>query len=210
MGLKAHAFTGTATAEGVTPTALGIRRLCFPALPGGANFCRTYGAWERREPSDLHAGRMAVPDGPTSPSMRAGHGMLAPTGKRRRRGGWSRRRQARAPGTACGAPRGNGDGVTDGRGGAKHVRRARYIVPLRKRRRSIAGSGRVLHRQNCLCHNIPFQVSKSVRLSSRERTSLFVTERLAGCRARVYWPFVQYWCYLYFFDSAAGPRSNRY
>src|SRR5277367_3210239 len=41
---KAHAFTGTATAEGVAPTALGIRRLCFPALPGGANLCRAYGA----------------------------------------------------------------------------------------------------------------------------------------------------------------------
>ena len=41
---KAHAFTGTATAEGVAPTALGTRRLCFPALPGGANFCRAYGA----------------------------------------------------------------------------------------------------------------------------------------------------------------------
>src|SRR5277367_944849 len=41
---KAHAFTGTATAEGVAPTALGIRRLCFPALPGGANYCRAYGA----------------------------------------------------------------------------------------------------------------------------------------------------------------------
>ena len=44
VGLKAHAFTGTVTAEGVAPTALGIRRLCFPALPGGANFCRAYGA----------------------------------------------------------------------------------------------------------------------------------------------------------------------
>src|SRR5271168_5536942 len=41
---KAHAFTGAATAEGVAPTALGTRRLCFPALPGGANFCRAYGA----------------------------------------------------------------------------------------------------------------------------------------------------------------------
>ncbi len=44
VGLKAHAFTGTAAAEDVAPTALGIRRLCFPALPGGANFCRAYGA----------------------------------------------------------------------------------------------------------------------------------------------------------------------
>jgi hypothetical protein len=44
VGLKAHAFTGTAKAECVAPTVLGIRRPCFPALPGGATFFRAYGA----------------------------------------------------------------------------------------------------------------------------------------------------------------------
>jgi hypothetical protein len=33
-----------AKAECVAPTALGIRRPCFPALPGGATFFRAYGA----------------------------------------------------------------------------------------------------------------------------------------------------------------------
>ncbi len=44
MGLKAHAFTETAKAECVAPTALGIRRPCYPALPGGATFFRASGA----------------------------------------------------------------------------------------------------------------------------------------------------------------------
>jgi hypothetical protein len=37
-------ITGYAKAECVAPTALGIGRPCFPALPGGASFCRAYGA----------------------------------------------------------------------------------------------------------------------------------------------------------------------
>jgi len=62
----------------VAPTALGSRRIGFPALTGWANFCRAYGAWKRRETR-------------TSVSGERQHQM-------------ARYRQACAPGTACRAP----------------------------------------------------------------------------------------------------------
>jgi hypothetical protein len=54
------------------------------------------------------------------------------------------------------------------------------------------------------------QLSKSIRLPSRERAKFLANRRLADRRACVYCPLVQHSCYLYFFDLAADPRGNCY
>jgi hypothetical protein len=148
------------------PTALGKRLAGLPALTGWANVWRAYGAQERQNAQTSMPGLMRFP------TLRVGLSSAAPTalGKDEKL-----RLLSRTKGSA------------GWRGIAKHVCRARYIVPLP--------------------NPSDVQLSKGIRLSSRERAKSLAIGRLADCRARDYCPFVQQSCHLYFFNLDA--RENR-
>jgi hypothetical protein len=100
---KAHAFTGTAKPECVAPTALGIRRPCFPALPGGATFFRACGA-----PTDeprFSCGRL-----PSTLSSECAERERAGSGVSRSGRAWLRRE--RLPVLACTGTFGHAAGVS--------------------------------------------------------------------------------------------------
>ncbi len=162
----------------VAPTALGSQRIGFPALPGWANFFRASGA----RPRSYRLSRLRRLEKARSPKLRVGR-KAAPYG-------------AVSPSMCA------GHGMP--RPYRKASRRHVESVPRRSAERPFATA---LQASDCPCQKTAIQMSKSVRLSSRERTRLLVTGRLAESRTRVYCPLVQRSCYLYFFDLPTGPAA---